>query len=168
MRLTVHNHRKSASPPFSSHQLAAFLIFTMSFISRATQAYDLTDRLSVGGVLAGVYQIMDVEADDLEERGGGALSLQPEFSFRLTKRDELFTRLGFAVGNGLNESFPFSLHPWAATLDIDSSQVAEAYARLVLNGYLALTMDIQYIREETVAGGAEGFVFGLRMVLAEL
>ncbi len=154
MRLTVHNHLKSTSPPFSSHQVAAFLIFTLSLVSRAAQAYDLTDKFSVGGVLAGAYQVMDVEADDLEQRGGGALSLQPEFSFRLNERDELFTKLGFAIGNGLNESSPFVLHAWAAALEDQVKDINGSGRDYLLTAWYKHTFDLG-------RGGSLGLTAGL-------
>jgi len=48
-------------------------------------------------------------------------------------------------------------------LEIDRSQVAEAYYRLALRAQLWLTADVQYISEELdAAENAEGWVFGLR------
>ena len=142
MRPTIQNHRQLTPAPYFSHRVAAFLTFTMSFICGAARAYDITDRLSVGGVLAGVYQIMDVEADGLEERGGGALSLQPEFSFRPTERDELSTKLGFAVGNSLNEVFPFVLNPWAAALEDEVKNINGSGRDYLLTAWYKHTFDL--------------------------
>ena len=48
-------------------------------------------------------------------------------------------------------------------LDIDSTQVAEAYGRFVLNDYFALTLDVQYMRDKFVEGdGPKGFIIGAR------
>ncbi len=154
MRLTVHNHRRPAPAPFFSHQAAAFLIFTMGFICRTVDAYDITDKFSVGGVLAGAYQIMDVEAEDLEERGGGTLCLQPEFSFRPTNRDELFTKLGFAAGNGLIEFSPFVLHPWAADLEDHVKNIHGSGRDYLLTAWYKHTFDLG-------AGGTLGLTAGL-------
>lgn len=48
-------------------------------------------------------------------------------------------------------------------LEIDTSQVVEAYSRFVLNDFFALTLDVQYLHDKnnTVAD-ASGYVFGAR------
>jgi porin len=86
--------------------------------------YDINDKFSVGGVLAGAYQYQSV--DDLsgaDDTGRGALPIQPEFSFRPTDKDEIFAKFGFAIGNGLNEKSPFNLAPWAADLEDDVKDI---------------------------------------------
>lgn len=48
---------------------------------------------------------------------------------------------------------------------IDFSHVAEAYYRMVFNEHLAVTADLQYMRDvEHDGSGAEGFILGLRVV----
>jgi porin len=79
--------------------------------------YDLTDKFSVGGVLAGAYQHQT--GDEIEDKGRGAIPFQPEFSFRPTERDEIFAKFGFAAGNGLAGVTEFNLAPWAADLEDD-------------------------------------------------
>ena len=87
-------------------------------------AIDVTDKLSIGGVLAGAYQYQDLsQAPDFTNKGRGALPFQPEFSFRPTEKDELFALLGFAAGNGLNDVSPFVLRPWAAPLEDDVKNI---------------------------------------------
>lgn len=154
MRPTIQNHRQLTPAPYFYHQVAAFLMLTMRFTAGAAHAYDITDKLSVGGVLAGVYQIMDVEADDLGERGGGALSLQPEFSFRPTERDELFTKLGFAIGNGLDEFFPSVLRPWAAALEDQVKNINGSGRDYLLTAWYKHTFDLG-------RGGRLGLAAGL-------
>jgi hypothetical protein len=47
---------------------------------------------------------------------------------------------------------------------LDSSQVAEAYARFVLNEYFALTLDVQYMKDRIDdEDDPNGFIGGLRM-----
>lgn len=47
---------------------------------------------------------------------------------------------------------------------IDKTHVAEVYARCVLNEIFAFTLDVQWMKEDDVAGnGPKGFVYGVRM-----
>jgi porin len=48
--------------------------------------------------------------------------------------------------------------------DVDKTQVAEAYVRFVVHKYFALTLDVQYMRDELKSGGGpKGFIYGIRM-----
>jgi hypothetical protein len=83
-------------------------------------AYDVTDRLSIGGVLAGTAQCQSVsDAPGTSDSCESAAVLQPELSYRPTPADEVFFKLGFAAGNGLNGVSPFVIAPWAADLEDD-------------------------------------------------
>jgi len=85
---------------------------------------EITDKLSIEGVLAGVFQYQDLrDAPDFSNTGRGAVSFQPEISFKPTQEDELFAKLGFAEGNGLNNVSPFVLRPWAAPLEDDVKNI---------------------------------------------
>jgi len=47
---------------------------------------------------------------------------------------------------------------------IDRTQVAEAYARCVLNEIFALTLDVQWMKDDYLAGDdPKGFIYGVRM-----
>jgi hypothetical protein len=83
----------------------------------AVLGYDVTDKFSIGGVIAGAYQYQWVDGDDNKGRGG--LPFQPEFSFRPTEHGEIFSNFGFAAGNGLNAVTDFNLATWAADLEDD-------------------------------------------------
>jgi hypothetical protein len=86
--------------------------------------HELTDTLSVGGTIAGssqFQQVSDAPGTDDELRAG--LAIQPELSFRPAESDELFFKLGFGVGNGLNKVSPFNLAPWAAYLEDDVKHI---------------------------------------------
>jgi hypothetical protein len=51
-----------------------------------------------------------------------------------------------------------------ANLDINRSQVAEAYYRFVINPYLALSADIQYMKDDLRhQEDPEGFIYGVRL-----
>jgi len=90
-------------------------------LSGTVSAYDVTDKFSIGGVIAGAYQQQWVDGDD--NLGRGALPFQPEFSFRPTESDEIFAKFGFAAGNGLNGVTDFNLAPWAADLEDDVQDI---------------------------------------------
>ena len=100
--------------------LVVVTIFGIVANGAPVYGYDITDKLSVGGVLAGTAQCHapqdDTSADD---QCRGAVPAQPEVSFRPTDDDELFVKLGFAEGNGLNKVSPYILAPWAADLQDD-------------------------------------------------
>ena len=76
------------------------VIAILIFIPTSFFGYDITDKLSIGGLLSGAYQHQT--GDNIEDTGRGAISFQPELSFRPTDRDEIFAKFGFAAGNGLN------------------------------------------------------------------
>jgi hypothetical protein len=87
-------------------------------------AYDVTERFSIGGVIAGSMQCQNLSGDSGADNDcDGALPLQPEASFRATDRDEFFVKAGFAGGNGLNDKSPFVLAPWAADLQDDVKDI---------------------------------------------
>ena len=89
-----------------------------------TLGIEITDKLSIGGVLAGAYQYQDLsDAPGFTNTGRGAVPFQPEISFRPTEKDELFAKLGFARGNALNHVLPFALRPWAAALEDDVKDI---------------------------------------------
>ena len=87
-------------------------------------ADDVTDKLSIGGVVSGAYQYQSVDdTTDTNNAGRGALPIQPEFTFRASDRDEIFAKFGFAAGNGLNEKSPFVLASWGADLRDDVKDI---------------------------------------------
>lgn len=87
-------------------------------------AYDINEQLAIGGVLAVANQ-----CQDLSDVAGSsrtcelAAPFQPELSYRPTEADEIFAKLGFAAGNGLNGSTQFLMSPWAADLHDDVKNI---------------------------------------------
>ena len=78
-------------------------------------AYEINDKFSIGGVLAGICQYQSItDAPDYESEGSGLLAFQPTIGFIPTSNDELFAKFGFGAGNGLMEEgrSPFVLAPW--------------------------------------------------------
>ena len=64
--------------------------------------YEINDKLSIGGVIAGIGQYQSIsDAPGFENEGRGLLLFEPEISYTPTDNDELFAKLGFGAGNGL-------------------------------------------------------------------
>ena len=89
-------------------------------------AYEINDKLSIGGIIAGVVQYQSIDdAPGFENEGRGALVFQPEISFTPTDSDEIFAKFGFGAGNGLMEKgkSPFMIAPWAADVQDDYKDI---------------------------------------------
>jgi porin len=114
---------------------------------------ELLRKISIGGVLAGAYQYQDIRDGELEEdfddKGRGALPFQPEISFTPTDRDEIFVKLGFAAGNGINDETPFALAPWAADLEDDVKDINGRNRDYLLTAWYKHSFD--FGEEQTVA-----------------
>lgn len=89
-------------------------------------AYEINDKFSIGGVIAGIYQYQSIsDAPGFDSEGRGALVVQPEASFTPTENDELFAKFGFGAGNGLMEEgkSPFVLPPWGGDVQDDYKDI---------------------------------------------
>lgn len=78
-------------------------------------AYEINDKFSMGGVMAGIYQYQRITDFPNHESGGSGLpAFQPTIGFTPTGNDELFVKFGFGAGDGLMEEgrSPFVLAPW--------------------------------------------------------
>jgi porin len=134
-----------------------------NFGAPSVLAFDVTDRFSIGGVLAGAYQhqeLSDVAPPD-DSLGRGAVVFQPEFSFLLTEKDELFAAFGFAAGNALNDQTPFSVSPWAANLEADVKSINGRDRDYLLEGWYKHTFDLGPGNRLALTGGiidAAGFL----------
>ena len=99
------------------------LLLVVFFLQTSAFGYDVTDKFSVGGVLAGVWQNLQADEDstgeDVDDGPKASLAFQPEMSFRPYENSELFAKFGFAANNGLNVKSPFVLTTWAADLEDD-------------------------------------------------
>ena len=86
----------------------------------SAQAHELTEKLSIDGVLSGSLQCLHPAVDTMTDNTcKGALPIQPELTYRATRHDRLLLKLGFAVGNGLNETSSFNITTWGADLEDD-------------------------------------------------
>ena len=83
----------------------ALILLTISNFSGVAMAFDINDKLSIGGIIAGIYQYRTVDDSEHEynKTGRWGFPIQPEISFRPTKNQEFFVKLGFAKDNELNE-----------------------------------------------------------------
>lgn len=88
------------------------------------EAHELTEKLSLDGVLSAALQCQELLDDTAgEDICKGAIPLQPEFTYLATRHDRLFLKLGFAAGNGLNEVSPFNISFWGADLEDDVENI---------------------------------------------
>ena len=82
--------------------------------------YEINDKFSIGGIIAGIgqYQSVSDVSQDYENEGRGLVLFEPEVSFRPTENDELFVKLGFGAGNGLDGEgqSPFIIAPWGGNV----------------------------------------------------
>jgi hypothetical protein len=102
------------------------LLLVLVLKSAPAASYEVTDKLSFGGILAGAYQyqVLGDSSPEYEDNGRGAVPFQLEISYTPTPSNELFAKFGFAAGNGLNDgTSPFYLAPWAATLEDDVKDI---------------------------------------------
>lgn len=90
----------------------------------SVEAHELTEKLSLDGVLSGAMQCQKL-ADDTAGNDicKGTVPVQPEFTYRPGEHDRLLLKLGFATGNGLNEDSPFNIPTWGADLKADVENI---------------------------------------------
>jgi porin len=120
--------------------LRAATVLLMFGSGSSVHAYDLTDWLSIGGIVAAGGQCQLV-SDDAGDACRGAAPVQTEVSWRPTESDEVFVKLGLASGDGLNEVSPFALAPWAADLQNDLRDINGRYDYL-LNAWYARSFEL--------------------------
>jgi len=102
------------------------------------------------GKIYGVWLRLGTQDD------AAAISYKSIYSGGLNINGMLWNRTNDNVGIGYG-----FLHD--GNLDNDTSQVLEAYARFSLNDYLALTLDIQYMKDEYHTNDTlDGFIYGIR------
>jgi len=111
------------------------------------QAFDINDQLTADGFILGAGQCQNVAAllpgetygsvlddtvdppllDDSMTKFGnecaGGMPIQVELNYHPNDANELFAVIGFAAGNGLAESSPWILSPFAADLQDDVQNI---------------------------------------------
>ena len=117
-------------------------------------AYDINEKLSIDGLVSAAYQYQDLsDADAAENAGRGAVVFQPQISFTPTKDDQLFTKFGFATGNGLNAISPFVLQPWAADLEDQVTDINGSERSYLLTLWYKHTITIRAGNVFSLTGG---------------
>jgi len=106
-------------------------------------AQKINEQLAIGGVLAGAIQCQNVSNTlGSSNTCEGAVPFQPELSFQPTETDEVFVKLGFATGNGLNENSPFVIAPWAADLKDDVKNINGRHRNYLLTAWYKHTFSV--------------------------
>ncbi|MBW2408532.1 MAG: porin [Deltaproteobacteria bacterium] len=120
-------------------------------------AYDITDKFSVGGVLAGNYQYLqgdeDSAGEDVDDGPKASVVFQPEMSFRPYQNSELFAKFGFAANNGLNVKSPFVLATWAADLEDDVEDINGRSRDYLLTAWANHTFEFSESHSLGLTGG---------------
>jgi porin len=100
------------------------MVTVLYCVTWPARAYDINQYLSIGGVLAGTMQCQHLSnAPDSSDTCEPAVPFQTGIRIRPTQDEVVFFKLGFAAGNGLNETNPFLIRPWAADLENDVTNI---------------------------------------------
>jgi len=113
------------------------LIITTVLLSvMPVEAKEVTDKLSLNGVLSGALQCQQLSANSSgEDACKPGIPFQPELTYRPSQHEILFLKLGFAAGNGLNDVSPFNLSPWGADLHDDVINVSGSGRNYLLEAW---------------------------------
>ena len=115
---------------------------------------EIAKKVAIGGVLSGVYQYETVSGPpDIDDRGRGAISFQPEISITPTDHNEIFFALGFAAGNGLAGVTSFTLAPWAAGVEDDVKNINGRGRDYLLQAWYGHTFEFDDDHNAFVTGG---------------
>lgn len=116
------------------------IVIAEVLLAKGGFATDITDAISLGGVLAGAYQSKFV--DDVlgvSDADCGMVVFQAEVDIQITDTDAIYSKFGFASGNGLNVEAPFSLAPWAADLEDDVREINGTSRDYLLSAWMKHT-----------------------------
>jgi porin len=122
-----------------------FLLISISFLYVSTvNAYELNEKLSLNGILAGTIQCQELSSQTAAENTcKAAAPIQPELTYRATMHDRLFLKLGFAAGHGLYDVSPFNTAPWGADLEEDVENINGSGRDYILEAWYARTFDLE-------------------------
>jgi len=119
-------------------------------------AYEINDKLSIGGIIAGVGQYQSISnAPGFENEGRGLLIFEPEISFSPTDNDELFAKLGFGAGNGLDGEgkSPFVIAPWGGNVQDDYKDINGRNRDYLLTAWYKHTFNFSEDHTLGITGG---------------
>ena len=112
------------------------MVMVLSMMASPAIAHEINEHLSIAGVLAGTNQCQSVsDAPGFNDTCEAAVPFQLELSSRPTEVDEVFIKLGFAAGNGLNGNSPFVIAPWAADQEDDVKNINGRNRDYLLNAW---------------------------------
>jgi porin len=99
-----------------------FLLFIFCLaISTQAHAVQLSSNFTADILVAGAYQA--INADGTDNPDGSALPILVSLDWTLSDKSHLYTRLGFANGNRLEDESPFNLDPWGAHDESDFKNI---------------------------------------------
>lgn len=84
-------------------------------------AVQITENVHAHILAAASYQAVQAGNDD--DPDGTAVPVQVGLEWRLDDKNSLYTRLGFARGDGVNLSSPFNIDSWGADLESDVTNI---------------------------------------------
>lgn len=117
-------------------------------------AYDINDQLKINVLVAGAFQCQGPSGSDGADNAcRGAAPIQPELVYSPTEQDQIFVKLGFAAGNGLNPVSPFVLAPWAADLEDDVKDINGRDRSYLLEAWYAHTFELGEDHSVQITGG---------------
>ena len=131
-------------------------ILGIAFHAGSGFSYEINDKFSIGGVVAGIYQYQSISDEPgYESEGRGILIFEPEVSFTPTENDEFFVKLGFGAGNGLNEEgrSPFVLAPWAGNVQDDYKDINGRNRDYLLTAWYKHTFQFSQDHTLGISGG---------------
>ena len=127
-----------AMSPLSSASRLVLVLWGVAVCADA-HCYKINESLSVGGVVAGVWQCQRAAGDDdpetTEESCAGAGPMQPVLDWRPLEDGLLHVKLGFAFGNGLKGETALGLAPWAADVEDDVENLNGRKFSHILNAW---------------------------------
>lgn len=106
----------------------AFLSALLGFFLQTDDcaAFQINDQLSMGGVVAGIYQYQSItDSPGFESQGRLAVTCEPEISYVPTEHHQLFAKFGIGAGDGLmdNGRSPFVLAPYGGNVEDDYKNI---------------------------------------------
>ena len=133
------------------------MVLAMLVFQTNAFGYDVTDKFSVGGVLAGAWQYLQADEDstgaDVDDGPKASVAFQPEMSFRPYENSEIFAKFGWAANNGLNVKTPFNLATWAADLEDDVKDINGRNRDYLLTAWAKYTFDFGESHSLGLTGG---------------
>ncbi|MBT3256610.1 MAG: porin [Deltaproteobacteria bacterium] len=118
--------------------------------------YEINDKLSIGGVMAGIGQYQSIsDAPGFENEGRGPLLFEPEINYTPTDNDQLFAKFGFGAGNGLDAKgqSPFVISPWGGNVQDDYKDINGRNRDYLLTAWYKHTFNFSTDHTLGITGG---------------